>query len=394
MWSFLDNFEWAEGYAHRFGIVHVDFDTQVRTPKASARWFVGRGDGAGARRPAVSPHPTLEDVAARAGVSRATASRVVNGAAPVAAATRAAVEAAAEELGYAPNRAARSLAAHRNDTIALVVCEPSGQIFGDPFFGQVVRGVAAELAPTRYQLALLMVQGDSDSTRVERHLVRGNADGVLLVSTRQDDPLPGRLAAAGVPCVLAGRPAEGVAVGYVDADNVGGAHRATAHLLDRGRQVVGTVAGPPDMAAARRSPRRLAQGAGRRRPARTGRPGGPRRRSPARAASSPRIGCWPPTPTSTACSWPPTSWRSVPSTRCATAGRRVPDDVAVVGFDDSELARTARPPLTTVRQPIEGLGRALVTALLPQIEADDDDDAEAERPAVVLPIDLVVRASS
>jgi DNA-binding LacI/PurR family transcriptional regulator len=340
----------------------------------------------------VSSHPTLEDVAARAGVSRATASRVVNGAAPVAAATRAAVEAAAEELGYVPNRAARSLAAHRNDTIALVVCEPSGQIFGDPFFGQVVRGVAAELAPTRYQLALLMVHGESDSTRVERHLVRGNADGVLLVSTRQDDPLPGRLAAAGVPCVLAGRPGDGVAVGYVDADNVGGARRATAHMLDRGRRVVGTVAGPPDMAAAADRLdgwcKALADAG---QPAPAGlvarapftREGGELATHRLLAANPDLDGVF-----------LASDIMAVGALDAlATAGRRVPDDVAVVGFDDSELARTARPPLTTVRQPIEGLGHALVTALLPQVEADDDD-AEVERPAVVLPIDLVVRASS
>ncbi|HKH05208.1 MAG TPA: LacI family DNA-binding transcriptional regulator, partial [Acidimicrobiales bacterium] len=84
-------------------------------------------------------HPTLEDVAAHAGVSRATASRVVNGVGRVSPSTRQAVEAAVDALGYVPNQAARSLAGHRTDTVALVVCEPSGQLFADPYFGQVVR---------------------------------------------------------------------------------------------------------------------------------------------------------------------------------------------------------------------------------------------------------------
>ena len=349
--------------------------------------------------------PTLEDVAARAGVSRATASRVVNGEARVAAATRAAVEAAADELGYVPNRAARSLAAHRNDTIALVVCEPSGQIFGDPFFGRVVRGAAAELGPTRYQLVLLMVQDDADRARADRHLVRGNADGVLLVSTRQDDPLPGRVAAAGVPCVLAGRPPEGVAVGYVDADNVGGAHRATAHLLERGRRVVATVAGPADMAAGvdrlvgwRKA---LAEA------------GLPASRTLVARAPFTREGGEHATHRLLA-AHPDLDGLFVASDLMAlgaldalrAAGRRVPDDVAVVGFDDSDLARGALPPLTTVRQPIEGLGHAMAASLLSLLDAaraaaPTPSPASSSAPppvppppAIVLPTDLVIRASS
>jgi DNA-binding LacI/PurR family transcriptional regulator len=345
-------------------------------------------DGGGGRTARMA-HPTLEDVAARAGVSRATASRVVNGAARVAPATRRAVETAIDQLGYSPNQAARNLAASRNDTVALVVCEPSGRFFRDPYFGQVIRGVAAELGPTRYQLVLLMVQGEDDRARAQRHLVRGNADGVLLVSTRADDPLPGRLAAAGVPCVLAGRPPEGVEVGYVDADNVGGAGLAVTHLLGCGRKVIGTVAGPADMAAGADRldgwHKALADAG---RPAPTElvafapftRPGGEHATHQLLARRPDLDGLF------------------VASDLMALgaldalrrAGRRVPEDVGVVGFDDSELAREARPALTTVRQPIEGLGRELAAALLEQL----DGDRTAPPAAVVLKTELVLRASS
>jgi DNA-binding LacI/PurR family transcriptional regulator len=345
-------------------------------------------DGRSGRRPRTA-HPTLEDVAARAGVSRATASRVVNGEARVADGTRRLVEAAVDELGYAPHQAARSLAAHRNDTVALVVCEPTGHVFGDPYFGQVVRGVAAELGPTRYQLVLLMIHGDDDRARAQRHLVRGNADGVLLVSTRRDDPLPARLLAAGVPCVLAGRPPEGVAVGYVDADNVGGAAQAVAHLLGRGCRVVGTIAGPTDMAAGidRLDGWRKAL-------AEAGRPA-----PPDLVVSAPftRAGGEHATRQLLA-RRPDVDGLFVASDLMALgaldalrqAGRRAPDDVAVVGFDDSEVARAARPALTTVRQPIEELGRHLAAALLEQL----DGDGTAPATAAVLETELVRRASA
>jgi transcriptional regulator with XRE-family HTH domain len=181
--------------------------------------------------PDVGGRSTLEDVAARAGVSRATVSRVVNNSPQVSDAARRAVEAAIEVMGDAPNRAARSLAGHRSDTVALVVSEPSVQLFADPFFAGITLGITAALDSTPYLLVLLMSQSDTGRDRALRHLLRGGADGALVVSARTDDPLPGQLAEAGMPCVVAGRPPAGARVGYVDADNVGGARKGVAHLL-------------------------------------------------------------------------------------------------------------------------------------------------------------------
>jgi DNA-binding LacI/PurR family transcriptional regulator len=90
--------------------------------------------------------PTLEEVARAAGVSRATASRVVNGSPSVGIEARQSVERAVAQLGFVPNRAARSLVTRRNDSIGVVIAEPSGRIFGDPYFGEVLRGIGAGLA--------------------------------------------------------------------------------------------------------------------------------------------------------------------------------------------------------------------------------------------------------
>src|SRR5215211_5289110 len=225
--------------------------------------------------PAVTS-PTLEQVAALAGVSRATVSRVVNGSPKVSPAVRAQVERAVAKLGYVPNRAARSLVTRRADSVALVVSEPHSRFFSEPFFAGMVRGVSAALAETGVQLLLLIAHDLADRGRLERYVVGGHVDGVLLASLHGDDPLPGTLERAGVPAVLVGRPAErggpgdrrggppanrggpgdrrggppedrGRPASYVDADNRGGARQAVDHLARRGRRRIATIAGPQDM---------------------------------------------------------------------------------------------------------------------------------------------------
>jgi DNA-binding LacI/PurR family transcriptional regulator len=330
---------------------------------------------------------TLEDVAARAGVSRATVSRVVNGSPRVSDGVRTAVEAAIDEMGYAPNRAARSLAGHRSETVALVVSEPSVRLFADPFFAGTTLGITDVLGATRYQLVLLMTQSESDRERAERHLLRGGADGALVLSARADDPLAGRLATAGIAAVVAGRPPAGAEVGFVDADNAGGAHRAVTHLVARGRRVVATVAGPRDMVpgAARRTGWEKALLDVGRRPHATLLAEGDFTRAGGAAATQVLLD-----------RRPDLDGLFVASDLMAlgafdalrTAGRRVPDDVAVVGFDDSELARSADPPLTTVRQPIEQLGAEMARLLLDQL------DGGAPPSGVVLRTELVVRRST
>src|SRR6187455_708688 len=120
--------------------------------------------------------PTLDAVAARAGVGRGTASRVVNGSAQVSPRARAAVEAAISELGYVPNRAARSLVTQRTDAVALVVSESQERVFGEPFFAGIIRGISSMLLETPLQLWLAMAQSKAERERVEHHLTPQHVD--------------------------------------------------------------------------------------------------------------------------------------------------------------------------------------------------------------------------
>jgi DNA-binding LacI/PurR family transcriptional regulator len=185
--------------------------------------------------------PTLESVAARAGVSRATAGRVLAGSARVSEQAREAVLSAASELSYVTNRAARSLMTRRSDSIAFAVAEREERFFADPFFSLVLRGVHAVVAEHDLALVFTALSGDAERERFERFARGGHVDGVVFVSLHGDDPLPGRLQDAGVPVIVQGRPFgtardAAAAVGYVDADNHAGARAATRLLVESGRR--------------------------------------------------------------------------------------------------------------------------------------------------------------
>lgn len=332
--------------------------------------------------------PTLEEVASRAGVSRATVSRVVNDSSRVSPAAREAVQEAIVELGYVPNHLARGLVTRRTDTIALVLSEPDTRVFSDPFFASIVRGISSSLSETDLNLVLLTARDRHEQERVGRYVLRGHVDGVLLMSQHDDDLLPALLERAGVHLVLAGRPLDGRPVSYVDADNDGGAVTATRHLLDLGRTRVATVCGPQDMVAG------LDRWSGYRRAL-----------SQAGAAPDPDLcetGDWSQEGGERATAAllarrPDLDGLFVASDAMAVgalralraAGRRVPEDVAVVGFDDAAVAQTCDPPLTTVSQPLPVMARLMTALLVAQLKG------EAERPEVrICPTELVRRASA
>src|SRR3954454_8059869 len=193
--------------------------------------------------------PTLEEVAARAGVGRGTASRVINGGDKVSERARQAVEAAIAELGYVPNAAARALVTRRTDAVALVIAESEERVFGEPFFAGVVRGIGSALATAGRQLVLMLAQGSARRDSLDQSLTRQHVDGVLLLSLHDDDELPDRIREHGLPVVVGGRSHESGRSDFVDVDNVQGARLAVAHLVASGHRRIATIAGPADMVA-------------------------------------------------------------------------------------------------------------------------------------------------
>lgn len=332
--------------------------------------------------------PTLEQVALRAGVGRGTVSRVINGSPRVSERTRSAVMRAVADLGYVPNRAARALAAGSTDAIALVVPEPETRLFAEPYFSGILRGVSAELADTEMQLLLTLVRDQRERDRLAQFVSAHRVDGVLLVSVHHDDPLPDLLERIDMPAVLNGRRSSGESLPFVDSDNSGGASLAVRHLTERGRHAIATITGPLDMYVAQcrlDGYRGALRSAGRADDATLVAHGDFTERGGHRAMRE-LLGRAP----------------GVDAVFCASdlmavgarialreSGRSVPGDVALVGFDDSSIARQMDPPLTTVRQPIEEMGRAMARVLLDEIE-----QRSADQPHVVLPTELVRRGSS
>ncbi|MEU9351456.1 LacI family DNA-binding transcriptional regulator [Streptomyces griseoloalbus] len=332
--------------------------------------------------------PTLEEVAALAGVGRGTVSRVINNAAGVKDSTRRLVQRAIAELGYVPNLAARSLAGRRADAVALVMTEPDWRQFGEPFFSEIVRSVGDALTDTKVQLLLTLVRTDAERQRLVEYARGGRVDGVMLMSVHAEDALPDMLAEVGLPTVLLGRRSGDESVTYVDADNVGGARSAVAHLLSHGRRAVATITGPRDMYVAQcrlRGYREALERAGA-----EGRPSwivqGDFSEDSGRRAMAELIERAPEIDAVFAAS---DTMAAGALTALRAAGRRVPDDVAVIGFDDFPLARRTDPQLTTVRQPLEEIGRAMVRLLLEEME-----DSPVAWRHVILRTELVLRGSA
>ncbi|MGW3345125.1 LacI family DNA-binding transcriptional regulator [Nonomuraea rubra] len=326
--------------------------------------------------------PTLEAVAARAGVSKSSVSRVINGATTVAPSIREVVLRAVRELGYVPHAAARNLATRRTNAVALVVSDPpKGLVSDDPMFSAVIRQASRKLESAGKQVVLMLAGSEDSRARVTRYVAAGHVDGVMLVSMHGADSLPSTLARQGIPVVSLGR--TNPAVPYVDNDNPGGTDLAVRHLLRQGRRRVATITGPLDMIA---SQERL-----------TGYTDVMRRtghRSIVAIGDFTRVSgadamrqLLQDDPGLDAV-FAANDLMAIGALRTLReAGRRVPDDVAVVGFDDIEAARYTAPALTTVHSPMTDWATATVDLLLELFEGGSGEP-------VLLPAELVVRESA
>jgi DNA-binding LacI/PurR family transcriptional regulator len=305
--------------------------------------------------------PTLEMVAAAAGVSRSTVSRVVNRSPSVSPAVTAVVEAAIERLSYVPNRAARSLAGSHTYAIALLVPESAHYFFGDPYLASVVQGISAALETSDYILNLL-VAGGGPAGKTQRYLRSGNVDGALVVSHHAGDADLRGLNDA-LPVVFGGRPAvPGLDRYYcIDVDNVAGAAKATEHLVRSGRRRIASITGPLDMKAAVERLtgwRSVLEEAGLPADAVVT---GDYTAAGGAAAMRDLLACHPDLDGVFVAS--DLMARGALST-ITERGRRVPDDVAVVGYDDSSAATSGELQLSTVHQPAAEMGAAMAQMLL------------------------------
>ncbi|TDN90950.1 LacI family transcriptional regulator [Microbacterium sp. BK668] len=326
---------------------------------------------------------TIEEVAAAAGVSRSTVSRVVNGSTAVSPTALEAVQRAIADLNYVPNRAARSLASRQTQAIGLVVPEDTTRFFGDPFFASIVSGINARLNRSDYVLNLF-IASDDPGDKTTSYVRSGAVDGAIIVSHHTSDTFIDRIAAA-VPVVYGGRPVrERERDYYVDVDNVRGGRDATAYLLARGRRRIGTITGPLTMPAGvdrLEGYRQALAAAGL--DEEVVEDGGftadggadAMRRILDRGAA--------PDALFVASDLMARGALSV----IAAAGMRVPDDIAIIGFDDSPVATSVTPQLTTMRQPSFDQGERMASVLL------DILAGKSPRHVTILDTELIVRDS-
>lgn len=326
--------------------------------------------------------PTIADVARRAGVSIATVSRVLNASAVVDPGTAAQVRQAVAALHYTPHAAARMLASQRTQTLGLLLPEISGS-----FFHPLLRGIEAAAAEEGYDLLIHTTRQPSPAYQPRRTLGEHNTDGLLVFSDSLDPRELTRLEGRGFPTVLLHRsPPHGSALPCVTVENLRGAGAVVQHLIDHGRRRILFLQGPPghDDSLQREKGYRATLQANRIAfdPALV-LCGGFNRREAQRTMEGFLLAG---VPFDAVFSGDDDAAVGV-LLALRQAGLRVPQDVAVAGFDDQEFAAALNPPLTTVRAPTEQVGRTAVHTLVRVIRG------EAFPQETILPTGLVVRES-
>lgn len=339
------------------------------------------------RRARAQRPPTIIDVAEHAGVSRGTVSRVLQGGRNVSPAAREAVDTAIRKLGYVVNRAARSLVTQRAGSVAFLLAEPQDRLFADPNLTTLLTGCTTALGEHDLPLVLITAGTEAERRRILPFLSAHHVDGVLLISSHRGNPMIEHLRRANLPFVCCGKPlGERGTLSYVSSDDLEGARTMVRHLIESGRRRIATIAGPQDM------------------------PGGLERlrgyRETLAEHGIPYDKRLVTTGDYSRASGEAGMHRLLATTKevdavfvasdlmadgalaaIARAGLRVPDDIAVGGFDDSPAATAVQPALTTIRQPWHRISDMMVRQLLAQIAG--------EGPAtVILPTELVIRESA
>jgi LacI family transcriptional regulator len=328
---------------------------------------------------------TLEEIAKHAGVSRSTVSRVMNDHPSVDDETRARVLSVAERLNYQPNMAARSLAAGRTRILGLVIPMGVSALFTDPYFPLLIQGISSACSANDHSVMLWIAEPEYERRTIRQALQGGMIDGVILASALMDDPMLEALRKRGLPFMLVGRHPTDNHVSYVDVDNRSAARDMVSYLIRLGYERIATITGPKNMiAGADRlqgyltalQERRIERDADLIVEADFTEEGG--------YVAMQRLLPFAPDAVFAA-----SDAMAVGAFRALRdAGKRVPDDIAVTGFDDVPFAARMDPPLTTVRQPIQHMGAVAAETLINMISHPDGQPRR-----VLLPTELIVRAS-
>jgi len=320
-------------------------------------------------------------VARRAGVSPAAVSFAVNDRPGVGAETRARILRAADDLGWRPSAHARALTDARARAVGLVLARDPGDLETDAFFVRFLAGLERALSPRDHALLLQLVPA-AEAGAYARLAASGRVDGFVLTDVERDDPRFGVLEAAGLPAVVAGRPGPDCPFPWVETEHGPGMAAAAEHLAARGHERIALLGGEArlDYVQARADHWRAALLAAGREPGPVvlAAPGEPAAATAARALATGA--------TAVAATSDVLAVSLVAAARAA--GRRVPEDLAVTGFDDSPLAAHGVPPLTSVRVDYAEFGAAAADRLLRLLDGEDPAPGRLSAP------ELVVRASS
>lgn len=326
---------------------------------------------------------TLEQVGERAGVSRSTVSRVLNGQGDVRPEVRERVERVIRETGYRPNHAARALASSRTGVVGLVMLADVDELFGDPYYSALVRGISGGCRDHGLVFAMFPLYGpDHDTDVLTSQIAQSFLDGVIVAASPRSEVLISALAEMPIAMVVVGNANVGADLLRVDVDNRGGMAAATQHLIASGRSRIGFVGTHSEYsfgeerldgyrdallsAGLELQPAWVARDD----PTVDGGYRGAQQLIPlgvdglAVASDTMALGVY---------------------TALREHGLDVPDDLAVVGFDGLPNGPQFEPPLTTVAQPVDEVGRQAVSILL---------DDSAPPATTVLSTTLLVREST
>jgi LacI family transcriptional regulator, galactose operon repressor len=307
---------------------------------------------------------TVYTVAEHAGVSIATVSRTLAGSRKVSPATRQRVMRAIEDLNFEPNPSARRLAYMKSETIALVFPDISG-----PFYSTVIRGVEQEAGRHNHNVLIYGTHGKEGSGRYLRTLT-SKVDGLIIMARSVDEDSLWSLERHGVPFVLLGQSNGQIQCSMITVDNEAGAYRAATHLLGHGHQRIGIITGPedsPDNKGRLQGYRKALLEAGTSLQPNMIVPGNFRYREGRIAIQQLLNATSPPTAVLAA-----NDEMAIGALDAALErGLRVPEDLAVIGFDDIQMAALTRPSLSTIRQPMQLLGEAAVRLLFERLQNPD-----------------------